>query len=265
MSTSRSLYGLAFGRIMQRPPAVAEVCTESREVAKRQGSMIKLWSGNQRTWFQSDRDFVVDGIYERHFDIDDFSLSRPVTNQLLMTGKHLESWCSDTIYDKANYEQLLHFNGLKKIYVASNIYFVDSTWDPSVVTEIFEGDSIIIVGEGLHGEYSTKLDKFFSRESTRSVLEKVMVPSWDRRDGNKMCDAKLWRLFISRFRTMWDKVRNDMAEKFGIGDTEDETQDEVEDGSDLYFRVPGSELEFIRCCAFIKSDFLLAKGLSWRL
>ena len=64
---------------------------------------------------------------------------------------------------------------------------------------------------------------------------------------------------------MWDKVRNDMAEEFGIGDTEDETQDEVEDGSDLYFRVPGSELEFIRCCAFIKSDFLLAKGLSWRL
>lgn len=258
-------YKARVGPILQSPPAIAQVCQESRRVALKQGGMIKVASTTSSgyTWFQSDRDFILDADMATEIDKDTY-----VERIVLEQEKCFVCQADDDIAMVTTmYNVCSRVPETETIYIAKEkfIHVVHQFWDPSIVSEIFNGDSIIVVG---HDEYDgptwARLNEIFSRESTKKALKGVMEPYWN--SAEALCENRPEE-------GRWPQITHDILEgwptfhEFSLNEVRKPPgYDYVEDRR---WREDHVEyVEVVPCCVLVKSDIYPEKkfkeGMYWR-
>ena len=201
-------YSLRLGPILQPPPAIAHVCAESRRIAQKKGSMVKVtyqtWSGY--TWFQSDRDFILDAdmatAIVSNTNVDRIILLEDDAFEGLPEGDGISM--ISTLYNVCS-----RIPKVETIYIAKKKFFhiADQSWDPSIVSEIFNGDSVVVAAnDEYHGSNWARLNEIFGRESTKKALQGVMEPYWNSAEAlrENSPEEGLWPLITREIQDEWE-------------------------------------------------------------
>ncbi|CAJ2505374.1 Uu.00g127680.m01.CDS01 [Anthostomella pinea] len=165
----------AFGHVTQRPPSVAHACSESKAVATRHGALWKVRHGRhaQWTWFQADRDVVV---WTNEGDLGDLP---KVVETIVIPGSSLKADA-----DKAFQELIWEagFRNLKAIYVETGDDFtmVDREWSPTVVSELFGFNKIVLPDQPISDDTALNISKFLEREKDTSNTPEEILEYWNK-------------------------------------------------------------------------------------
>ncbi|KAI1779426.1 hypothetical protein F4818DRAFT_436739 [Hypoxylon cercidicola] len=126
-------------QIIQKPPALAHACRESRQVALRTGRMFQLGNG-RGTWFRPETDvFLWGGSNLGLGELPRYVRNMVITN-LLVTDYYQACDTFEWLLNCANFTQL------ETVYVEMGEIFtlLNNSWHPAIEASLFKTNTIII-------------------------------------------------------------------------------------------------------------------------